>query len=66
MLKVLKDTEYDRINLCQFRCGNRKLPISVGRYLSGNAQMLCSLCDTGDQGDEYHYVLVCPSLLEER
>ena len=20
----------------------------------------------GDQGDEYHYVLVCPSLMEER
>ena len=56
----------DRINLCKFRCGNHKLPISVGRYLPGNAQRLCHLCNTGDQGDEYHYVLVCPSLMEER
>ena len=72
----------DRIKLCKFRCGNHKCPIyvgrylcwslsllvviSVGRYLPGNAQRLCHLCNTRDQGDEYHYVLVCPSLMDER
>ena len=50
----------------KFRCGNYKLPISVGRYLAGNDQRLCNLCSTGDQSDQYNYVLVCPSLIEER
>ena len=48
------------------RCGNHKLLISIGRYLPGNDQRLCNSCNTGDGGDEYHYVLVSPSLIEER
>ena len=46
----------NRLNLYKFRCGNKTLHISVGRYLPGKAQMLCNLCNTAERGDEYHFV----------
>ena len=57
LLLLLSPTE--RIHLCRFRCGNHKLPISVGHYLQWDAPKPCPLCDTGDEGDECHYVLFC-------
>jgi len=50
----------DRINLCKYRCGSHKLPISEGRYLADAPVKMCSLCNSQDSGDEYHYVMVCP------
>ena len=48
-----------KIHLCKFRCGIHKLPISNKRF-DENAAIKCKLCEKGDFGDEYHYVLVCP------
>ena len=50
----------DRINLCKYRCGSHKLPISEGRYLADTPVKMCLLCNSEDSGDEYHYVMVCP------
>ena len=57
----------DRITLCKFRCGNHKLPIANCRY-SDQAQELhvCTLCNLQVQGDEFHYLLVCPFFTETR
>ena len=40
--------------------------ISAGHYLPGDALRTCNLCNTEDQGDEFHFVFVCLSLMEER
>ena len=56
----------DRITLSRFRCGNHKLPIANGRYLPEQELQICSLCSLQDQGDEFHYVLVCPAFQNDR
>ena len=56
----------DRINLCRFRCGNHKLPAAEGRYLHNGETKICTLCNSHDQGDEFHYLFVCPSLSNSR
>ena len=58
---LLKLDVCDRIPLCKFRCGNNKLPVTKCRYLSDQPLELCSLCNIKVQGDEFHYVLVCPA-----
>ena len=63
----LSKLEYiERINLAKFRCGCHKLPISVNKYVDSDDPKLCTLCDRNEQGDEYHYVLVCPKFMDER
>lgn len=56
----------ERICLSKFRCGNHKLPISECRYDCENVPWQCTLCLTGNRGDEYHYVLVCSFFDKER
>ena len=57
----------DRISLCKFRCGNYKLPIITGRYDgTPKEDRLCPLCNNQQLGDEFHYLLECPSLSVER
>ncbi len=64
---LLKLDIADRINLCKFRCGNHKLPISECRYQENVSDMKrCTHCDRNDQGDEFHYILVCPFLQNTR
>ena len=52
----------DRLNLCKFRCGNHRLPIALNRYLAENDSSPCTMCDLNEQGDEFHYIMVCPAL----
>ena len=56
----------DRINLARFRCGCHKLPISDNKYVNSDSPKICTLCNRNEQGDEYHYVLVCPKFMNER
>jgi hypothetical protein len=60
---LLSYTDY--ITFAKFRCGNHLLPISKNRYNEGNDRV-CKLCNLGEQGDEFHYILVCPYFNDER
>ena len=44
-----------RLNFSKFRCKNNKLP--VNKYVS--VSKICELCNSDDNGDEYHYVFLC-------
>ena len=53
--------------LCRFRCGNHRLPIETGRWHSvSRNDRVCHLCDSNDIGDEYHYIMSCSALKEDR
>ena len=62
----------DRINLCRFRCRNTKIPVVTGGFSNRNnpatpyENRLCETCDMNVIGDEYHYILVCPTFHEQR
>jgi hypothetical protein len=44
-------------NMCKFRCGNHKLPIEMGRFVSiGRSERICDLCNKEELGDEFHYL----------
>ena len=49
-----------RIAMTKFRTGSHQLPISIKRYNPIDDRNVCPLCAL-ETGDEYHYVLVCPS-----
>ena len=52
--------------LTAFRTRNHRLPIEVGRWSSiPIGERKCKLCNDGI-GDEFHYVLECKSLKEQR
>ena len=53
-------------SLSKFHCGSHKLPVSFVQYLEASTPKLYTLCDTRDQGDKYHCILVCPALNEDR
>ena len=54
-------------DLCRFRCGNHKLPITVGRHTGvEKSQRHCPLCKSKAIGDEYHYILECSAFQTER
>ena len=46
--------------ITNFRIGNHRLPVEVGRYYGRveRAERLCPLC-SNDIGDEWHYLLYC-------
>ena len=49
-------------NLCKFRWRSPHLPVNNGRFIEvTQADLKCTLCKSGDVGDEYHYL--CVSLL---
>ena len=61
---------YLPINKCRlltaFRSRNHRLPIEVGRWASiPVSERKCQLCNDGI-GDEFHYVLECKTLNEQR
>ena len=57
----------DRINLCKFRCGNSYIPIISGRFYGVDFEdRICSLCNSREIGDEYHYVMKCTFFKNER
>ena len=47
----------------KFRVSNHKLPIERLRYTNvTHENRKCPLCDTGNIGDEFHYLFICPKL----
>ena len=63
---LLKLNPIDRISLSKFRCSSHRLPVIAGRYLQENMSRFCNLCELNVVGDEYHYLLVCPTFAAER
>ena len=58
-----------RQKLVNFRCGNHKLPITRERWehrTEGPSLQTCPLCGVPNLCDEFHYVLQCRALAEER
>ena len=55
------------LTLSRLRTGNHRLPVVAQRYENvPRDQRICTLCDKHDIGDEYHYILKCPSFNELR
>ena len=63
---MLKLDASERIALCKFRCGNHKLPVAKCRYLAEQPLESCPFCALNVQGDEFHYILVCPAFSDVR
>ena len=52
---------------CKFRCGNHRLPVETGRWHNTpRSERLCTLCDSTDIGDEFHYIFSCGYFKKER
>ena len=45
--------------MTRFRTGNNHLPVNKCRFSNNNDDKLCNLCDSGDVGDEFHFLLNC-------
>ena len=57
----------NRVYFIRYRCGNSKIPVVLGRYNNQSIdECLCHLCNCGDVGDEYHYVMKCKFFETER
>lgn len=53
--------------LCRFRCGSHRLPVETGRWRNTpRNERLCTLCESHDIGDEFHYIFECNFFNEER
>ena len=64
-LKALGDKNIK--TLCRFRTLNMKLPVETGRWQNIDRQnRTCQLCDNGDLGDEFHYIMICPFFANTR
>ena len=64
-LMVLPKSIYT--TFAKFRTGNHRFPCEVGRYNDTEiAERKCTLCDSGDVGDEMHYLLLCPFFSNDR
>ena len=51
--------------MSKFRCRNHRLPVESARNVD-RLSRVCTLCNIGDVGDEFHYVLKCPAFLDDR
>ena len=56
----------ERRALCKFRTGNHRLPIVKARYLTGEIDVKCKLCNSSDQCDEFHTLFHCKYFEEKR
>jgi hypothetical protein len=57
----------NRITFCKFTTGNHRLPIETGRWNGiDHGNILCNICTDAKIGDEFHYILQCKSLVNER
>ena len=53
--------------ICRFRTTNHHLPIETGRWQHiARENRYCHLCNSQKLGDEFHYILECTSLSENR
>ena len=49
------------------RTGSHRFPIETGRWQNvARENRKCLLCNSGDIGDEFHYILECTYFSEER
>ena len=54
-------------SFARFRMLSHKLPIQKGRFMHvAHSERYCTMCSQQDIGDEFHYVLVCPTIEFER
>ena len=52
-----------KILFCKFRTCNHQLAVEMGRYQDiPREDRSCTVCDSLVLGDEYHFILECPSL----
>ena len=50
-----------------WRTSNHNLPIETGRWKKiPITERKCTLCQSVDLGDEFHYLFICPLLHKER
>jgi hypothetical protein len=64
-LDILSDK--DRITLCKFRTCNHRLPIEIGRWQNvDRSDRISHICQTAEIGDEFHYILQCRQLHNDR
>ena len=57
---LTKMSKTDRITISKFRVCNNRLPVNVGRYEGINREdRVCTKCNAGAVGDEYHIILEC-------
>ena len=64
-LDILSDKE--RITLCKFRTTNHRLIIETGRWHNiDRDDRICTLCNAGLIGDEFHYLLECTYFNDDR
>ena len=57
------------IPILKFRTSNHRLPIEIYSWkvaFVDRYKRLCTLCNTNDIGDEYHYLISCPIFHEAR
>ena len=53
----------DRINISKFRCRNSKIPAAILGHRDRHTpykERICSACNIGAIGDEFHYIMQCP------
>ena len=55
---LLSCNNRERISLPKYRCANSKIPVYNQIYMYETE--LCTLCDLNVNGDEYHYIMICP------
>ena len=57
------------IPIVKLRTANHRLPIEIYSWdllYKDRDKRLCTICNLGDVGDEYHYVMLCPVFKEAR
>ena len=60
-------SDKDRITLCKFRTCNHRLPIEIGRWQNvDRSDIICHICQTAEIGDEFHYILQCRQVHNDR
>ena len=53
--------------LSKFRCANSKIPFIVGRYSNKPLEeRTCTVCESNEIGDEFHYLFKCSKFNEAR
>ena len=64
---ALQLNKYNAIVLCKFQTGNHFLPVETGRCEGKDIRdRTCALCeDVNEIADEYHYILICPFLMNK-
>ena len=61
---LLSCNNRERISLTKYRCANSKIPVYNQIYMYETK--LCTLCDLNVNGDEYHYIMICPYFRQSR